>query len=100
MKFSNDFKYIIQKNKNIEKSTCEKLQSLSTERQLDKIHKLLNNNCVCLQCREDEYLVVDKYHEEDVTVYTCNCSVCMDCLMIEIDRNTHEIKNVYDIKDI
>lgn len=97
MSFTKDFKYNIQRNNTDKKSSCEKLQELRKEEQLYKIYELLDDNCTCLQCENDDYLIVDRDKDMNNISHICLCTSCMDTIDVTITRGTYEIVSVSDV---
>ena len=100
MSFDKNFKYKIHRNNKSEKSSCEKLQELPEEQQLDKIYELLNNQCICFNCENDDYLIVDRDKDDETISHFCLCTSCMDSVIVKINRGTYEIVSVSDVVDI
>lgn len=96
MSFDKKFEYKIHRNNKSEKSSCEKLQELSKEQQHEKIYELLDNNCTCLQCENDDYLIVDRDKDAKTISHLCLCTNCMDSVTVTINRGTYEIVSVAD----
>ena len=99
MSFDKNFKYKIHRNNKDKKSSCEKLQELTKEQQLEKIYELLDNSCTCLQCGDDDYLIVDREKDSKTISHMCLCTNCMDSVTVRINRGTFEIVSVSDVID-
>ena len=99
MAFDKNFKYKINKNNKSKKSSCEKLQELLEEQQLDKIYELLNNSCTCFNCNSDDYLIVDRDKDDETISHLCLWTDCMDSVIVTINRGTYEIVSVSDVAD-
>lgn len=97
MGFDKNFKFQIHRSNKNEKSSCEKIQELSKEEQLEKIYELLENDCTCFNCKKDDYLIVDRDKDAKTISHMCLCTSCMDSVTVRINRGTFEIVSVSDV---
>ena len=85
------------RKKDSKKSSAEKLKELKEEKQIDIILDILSNNGTCLNCKNDDYLVVDREKSENLISHICLCTSCMDTLKIDMVRGLYTIQSVSDI---
>lgn len=82
----------------MKETTCQKIQKLSHDEQIEILSAILSNEQTCLQCKQDTYLVVDRQKSKDLIIHTCACANCYDCVDINVQRGLYNIVEAYDVE--